>query len=70
MAMTIQCEVVSAEERIFSGLVESVVATAALGSLTAASGDALHITVTVTDPVGNTLTLDGYRSRHAPTASL
>ena len=33
MAMTIQCEVVSAEERIFSGLVESVVATAALGEL-------------------------------------
>ena len=54
-----------------SGYSASVaVATAALGSLAAGTGDALRITVTVTDPVGNTLTLDGYRTRHAPTASL
>lgn len=45
------------------------VAPDALGSLTAASGDALRITVSVTSPDGNTLTLDGYRSRHAPNAT-
>lgn len=42
----------------------------ALGSITAASGDALRISVSVTAPDGNTFTLDGYRSRHAPNASL
>lgn len=47
-----------------------VVAAAALNSITAASGDALRITVTVTDPSGNVITLDGYRSRHAPNAAL
>ena len=41
-----------------------------LGSLSAASGDALRITVSVTGPDGSTLTLDGYRSRHAPHAAL
>ena len=41
-----------------------------LGSLSAASGDALRITVSVTGPDGRTLTLDGYRSRHAPHAAL
>lgn len=41
-----------------------------LGSLGAASGDALRITVSVTGPDGSTLTLDGYRSRHAPHAAL
>lgn len=41
-----------------------------LGSLTAASGDALRITVSVTSPDGSTLTLDGYRSRYAPNAAL
>jgi MSHA pilin protein MshD len=46
------------------------VAAAALGSITAASGNALRITVTVTAPGGDTLTLEGYRSRHAPNASL
>ncbi len=46
------------------------VATSALGSLSAASGEALRITVTVTSPNGQTLSLDGYRSRHAPNASL
>jgi MSHA pilin protein MshD len=46
------------------------VSPAALGTITAASGDALRISVTVTAPGGDTLTLDGYRSRHAPNASL
>lgn len=48
------------------------VSAAALASLTAASGNALRITVTVTGPGpdGASLSLDGYRSRHAPNASL
>ena len=33
MAMTIQCDIVSAEEKIFSGLVESVIATGTIGEL-------------------------------------
>ncbi len=54
-----------------SGYSASVsVAAAALGTITAASGDAMRITVSVTDPGGNVITLDGYRSRHAPNASL
>jgi MSHA pilin protein MshD len=46
------------------------VAASALGSLSAASGDALRITVTVNGPSGTSVTLDGYRSRHAPNVSL
>jgi MSHA pilin protein MshD len=46
------------------------VATAALNSLTAGSGDALKISVTVTGPGATSVTLMGYRSRHAPNASL
>jgi len=46
------------------------VAASALGSLTAPSGDALRITVTVTGPGSTRITLDGYRSRYAPNASL
>ena len=54
-----------------SGYRASVAVTAAtLNTLTAASGDVLRISVTVTDPRGGTLTLDGYRTRHAPNASL
>jgi MSHA pilin protein MshD len=54
-----------------SGYSASVtVAASALSTLTAASGDALRITVTVTSPNGQTLSLDGYRTRHAPNASL
>lgn len=54
-----------------SGYSASVtVAAAALNSISAASGDALRITVTVTAPNGQTLSLDGYRTRHAPNASL
>jgi MSHA pilin protein MshD len=46
----------------------SVVADA-LGSIGAASGDALRITVTVTGPNGASATLDGYRTRHAPNSA-
>ena len=46
------------------------VAADALGSLSAASGEALRITVTVTGPGGTSITLDGYRSRQAPNAAL
>jgi len=34
--------------------------------ITAASGDALLITVTVTDPAGNDIVLEGIRTRYAP----
>lgn len=54
-----------------SGYSASVsVSAAALSTLSAGSGDALRITVTVTAPNGSTLALDGYRTRHAPNASL
>lgn len=54
-----------------SGYSASVaVSAAALNTMTAASGDVLRISVTVTDPRGGTLTLDGYRTRYAPNASL
>jgi MSHA pilin protein MshD len=46
------------------------VAAAALNTIAAGSGDALRITVTVTGPAGTSVTLDGYRTRHAPNASL
>jgi MSHA pilin protein MshD len=46
------------------------VAPATLGSITAGSGDALRITVTVTGPSNTRITLDGYRARYAPNASL
>jgi len=46
------------------------VAAAALHTLSAASGDALKISVTVNGPGGVSLTLVGYRSRHAPNATL
>ncbi|PXW95571.1 MSHA pilin protein MshD [Sphaerotilus hippei] len=42
---------------------------AALGSLSAASGDALRITVTVDGPGNTQVTLAGHRSRHAPQAA-
>lgn len=54
-----------------SGYSASVaVAPAALGSIAAGSGDALRITVTVTGPGGTSVSLDGYRSRHAPNEAL
>ncbi|MBK9161785.1 MAG: type II secretion system protein [Nitrosomonadales bacterium] len=36
------------------------------GGITAASGDALLITVTVADPSGNQMTVEGIRTRYAP----
>lgn len=46
------------------------VAATALGSLTAGSGDALRITVTVTGPGSTSVVLEGFRTRQAPNASL
>ncbi|MEJ6003521.1 type IV pilus modification PilV family protein [Paucibacter soli] len=46
------------------------VAAAALGSIGAGSGDALQITVTVNGPGGETISLQGWRTRHAPNAAL
>jgi MSHA pilin protein MshD len=46
------------------------VAAADLHTLAAAAGDVLRISVTVTGPGSTSLTLTGYRSRHAPNASL
>jgi MSHA pilin protein MshD len=45
------------------------IAPAALGSISAASGDALRITVSVSGPGGTAVTLDGFRTRHAPNAT-
>lgn len=54
-----------------AGYKASVAVTAEnLNTMTAASGDVLRISVTVTDPRGGTLTLDGYRTRYAPNSSL
>ncbi len=44
MAMSIHCDIVSAENEIFSGLVEMVVATGLLGELGIASGHAPLLT--------------------------
>ncbi|HEY0891562.1 MAG TPA: F0F1 ATP synthase subunit epsilon, partial [Cellvibrio sp.] len=38
MAMTIQCDIVSAEREIFSGLVEMVITTGSLGEVGIAYG--------------------------------
>ncbi len=45
------------------------VAAADLGTITAASGATLRITVTVNGPHGTSVTLDGWRTRHAPNAA-
>ena len=44
MAMTVQCNIVSAEREIFSGLVEMVIATGTLGELGIAYGHAPLLT--------------------------
>lgn len=50
-----------------SGYTASVtVAAAALDTLTAASGDALQITVTVSGPDNSSVVLQGWRTRYAP----
>lgn len=46
----------------------ATVAVAALALDTVAAADALRITVTVTAPDGNTLSLQGWRTRYAPEA--
>lgn len=51
MAMTIQCEVVSAEKSIYSGLVEMVVAAGALGDLGVVYGHAPLLTSLTPGPV-------------------
>tara|TARA_R110002072_G_scaffold269868_3_gene429573 strand:+ start:123437 stop:123850 length:414 start_codon:yes stop_codon:yes gene_type:complete len=51
MAMTIHCDIVSAEKQIFSGLVEMVVATGTLGDLGVAPGHAPLLTELIPGPV-------------------
>jgi F-type H+-transporting ATPase subunit epsilon len=51
MAMTVHCDIVSAEEAIFSGLVELVVAHGALGDLGIAPGHAQLLTELTPGPV-------------------
>jgi len=51
MAMTIHCDIVSAEKQMFSGLVEIVVATGTLGDLGVAPGHAPLITELIPGPV-------------------
>ena len=51
MAMTVHCDIVSAEEKIFSGLVEMVIATGRLGDLGIAPGHAPLLTELSPGPV-------------------
>ncbi|HBX38587.1 MAG TPA: F0F1 ATP synthase subunit epsilon [Pseudohongiella sp.] len=51
MAMTMHCDIVSAEKQIFSGLVEMVVATGTLGDLGVAPGHAPLLTELIPGPV-------------------
>lgn len=51
MAMTVHCDIVSAEKAIFSGLVEMVVAHGALGDLGIAPGHAPLLTELTPGPV-------------------
>ena len=51
MAMTMHCDIVSAEEKIFSGLVELLVATGTLGDLGVAPGHAPLLTALIPGPV-------------------
>lgn len=51
MAMTMHCDIVSAERSIFSGLVEMVVATGSLGDLGIAHGHAPLLTALIPGPV-------------------
>ena len=51
MAMTMHCDIVSAEKSIFSGLVEMVVAAGALGDLGIAPGHAPLLTALIPGPV-------------------
>ncbi len=51
MAMTMHCDIVSAEKSIFSGLVEMVVAAGSLGDLCIAPGHAPLLTALIPGPV-------------------
>ncbi len=51
MAMTMHCDIVSAEKKIFSGLVEMVVATGSLGDLGVLPGHAPLLTGLIPGPV-------------------
>lgn len=51
MAMTVHCDIVSAEEKIYSGLVEMVIATGVLGDLGITPGHAPLLTKLVPGPV-------------------
>lgn len=51
MAMTMHCDIVSAEKSIFSGLVEMVVAAGSLGDLGVAPGHAPLLTALIPGPV-------------------
>ena len=51
MAMTMHCDIVSAERSIFSGLVEMVVAAGSLGDLGIAPGHAPLLTALIPGPV-------------------
>ncbi|MFT5577688.1 MAG: F-type H+-transporting ATPase subunit epsilon [Paraglaciecola psychrophila] len=51
MAMTIHCDIVSAEQEIFSGLVEMVVATGTLGDLGISYGHAPLLTALEPGPI-------------------
>ena len=59
MAMTIHCDIVSAEEEIFSGLVQMLVATGDLGELGVSYGHAPLLTSLVPGPV-RIVTQDGH----------
>jgi MSHA pilin protein MshD len=70
-AMTGVVDITNTAVAGLSGYSASVaVAPAALHTITAGSGDMLRISVSVTAPGGISITLDGYRSRHAPNAAL
>lgn len=51
MAMTMHCDIVSAEKSIFSGLVEMIVAAGSLGDLGIAPGHAPLLTALIPGPV-------------------
>ena len=51
MAMTMHCDIVSAEEKIYSGLVELLVATGTLGDLGITPGHAPLMTALIPGPV-------------------
>lgn len=51
MAMTVHCDIVSAEENIYSGLVEMVIATGEMGDLGIAPGHAALLTPLKPGPI-------------------